>query len=234
MVAILVLLTVIVFLTADYFVQRSALRKALAEGKTAALPRRVTVRAPAELGQVPGGVFLGPGHAWVTLDPAGAVRVGTDRLATTLLGGVDRLETVPAGTHVHRGERLALLTKGERSVELRSPVDGLVTATNPELPVRPERLARHPFDSWLVTLAPEALAPALKRLFIAEEARAFMRRELSRLRDGLLMLTARLEPAPVTLPDGGLPVAGIAAELPEEAWHELAESFFDPAAEPSW
>src|SRR4030095_1549868 len=95
------------------------------------VPRLVSVLVPEDLTQVPAGVFVGPGHSWMELDPMGAVRVGVDRLPLSLLGGVEAIEALPVGTEVQHGEPLALLRRGERKLEGKSPVDGVITAANP-------------------------------------------------------------------------------------------------------
>ena len=231
MVAILVLLTIITCLTVDYLSERAALRRAALAGMpdTIPIPQPVSVRAPEDLSVVPAGVFVGPGHSWLELEPAGAVRLGMDRLPVTLLGGVDGIETVPAGTEVGYGDRVAVLRHGNRSVELRSPVEGVVTDTNPMVLSEPDRLAREPFGSgWLLSLRPRELGSALRRLFVAEEARTFLREEIANLREYLvgLSMAGRGSLATATLPDGGLPVEGLASRMTEEEWEEIKERFF--------
>lgn len=232
MVAILVLLTIITCLTIDYLAERAALRRAALAGVPMPgmefAPVPVSIRTPVDLTSVPDGVFLGPGHAWMELDPGGTVRVGADRIPLTLLGGVEAIETVSAGTEVHHGDRLALLRRGDRTVELKSPVDGVVQATNPVLAADPGRLAEEPFGAgWIMGLKPRELGSSLRRLFVAEEAREYLREELSRLRDFLVGLTmADRKLATATLPDGGLPVEGLAERLSDEEWRELVERFF--------
>jgi glycine cleavage system H protein len=230
MVVILVLLTILTFLTVDYFVERSALRRA----EAAAGPRRP--RAPArvqpppalpELAAIPAGLFVGPGHVWLELERGGGVRLGTDAFAPALLGSLDQVETVPVGGEVRRGERLALLRRGERAVEVRSPVDGLVAGVNRDLACAPGRLASDPYgEGWLVRVLPRGLGVALGGLAVGEEARDWLRREASRLRDRLVALAAGPAPALATAPDGGLPVEGVAALLDENSWRELEASVF--------
>jgi glycine cleavage system H lipoate-binding protein len=229
MVAILVLVTIITLLTVDYFAERAALRRAARSG-VPMTERRVSVRTPEDLTRVPAGVFVGPGHAWMELEPAGTVRVGVDRVPLSLLGGVETIEPVPVGTEVRQGDRLAVLHQGARDVEVKSPVDGVVTAVNPIAAANAARISGEPFGStgWLVSLAPRDLPAALRRLFVAEEARDFLRNELAHLRDFLvgLSLAGRGTLATATLPDGGLPVDGLAGRLSTEEWRELTERFF--------
>lgn len=230
MVAILVLLTIIVFLTVDYFVERARVRSAAAAPAVFARPR--SVRAPADVTALPAGVFAGPGHAWLELRPAGDVRLGADRVPLTLLGGVDAVELAPEGSVLHRGDPVAVLRKGGREIKLRTPVDGEVTAVNPAVEERPDALDEKPFGAgWLVRLAPSHLGESLKRLFVAEGAAEWMRRELSRLRDLLVGFGDRPALAAATLPDGGLPIEGLAAALSDDEWRTLTEALFDPAAD---
>jgi len=224
MVALLVLLTIIIFLTVDYFAQQAAARRAV---PAVAAPSPLAVRVPADLGSVPNGLFLGPGHAWVGLYPSGEVRVGADPLPLTLLGGLDAVTAISAGTEVRRGQPIARLTRGARSLELASPVDGVVVATNPDAESDPGVLAADPFGcGWIVTVRPRALGGALKGRFLAEEGAAWMRVELGRLRDFLVGLTGRAALAAPTLPDGGLPLAGVAEILDDGEWRELVARFF--------
>jgi glycine cleavage system H lipoate-binding protein len=237
MVAILVLLTIITCLTIDYFAERAKLRHAANTAMAGVpvpdyipAPQTISVRTPADLTRVPAGVFVGPGHAWMEMEPEGGVRLGVDRLPITLLGGIEEIDTVPAGTEVRQGDPLARLRHGERTIEVKSPVDGLVTEVNSGL--EPGRLAEEPFGSgWIVKLQPREIGAALRRLFVAEEARGFLRRELANLRDYLAGLSLAGHPsvagiATVTLPDGGVPAEGLAARMTDGEWRELVERFF--------
>lgn len=228
MVAILVLFTIITCLTIDYFAERAALRRRARAGPEKGF-NTVSVRMPDDLTRVPAGVFVAPGHAWMELEPTGVVRVGADRLPFALMDGAETIDTPPVGTEVHQGETIAVLHHGERTVEIKSPVDGVVAATNPLVAGNPARVGKEPFGAgWLVRLRPRNLSAALRRLFVAEEARTFLGGELAHLRDFLTGLTmaGRGSLAMATLPDGGLPVEGLAGRMPAAEWHELTERFF--------
>lgn len=228
MVAILVLFTIIICLTIDSFVERAALRRRARAGPEKGF-KPVSVRMPEDLTRVPAGIFVAPGHAWMELEPSGAVRVGADRLPFTLMDGAETIETPPVGTEVHQGEPVAVLRHGERTVEIKSPVDGVVAATNPLVAGNPARVGKEPFGAgWLVRMKPRNLGAALRRLFVAEEARTYLAGELSHLRDFLvgLSMAGRESLATATLPDGGLPVEGLAGRMPENEWRELTERFF--------
>lgn len=194
-------------------------------------PRKVEKAAreprlePAHVHQIPAGVFVGPGHAWLRLQPKGAVTLGAGRLPVLLLGGLDRVEASEPGTEVRRGEPLAVLHRNGRTVTLPSPVDGKVVEVNPRIGSDPTLSAEDPFgQGWLVRLSPKNLGAAVQSLFVAERAGAWMREELAQLRDLVVGLAAPSPQAQLT--DGGLPVTGLASRLPDEAWEELSERFF--------
>lgn len=194
-------------------------------------PRKVPKAAreprlePARVHQVPAGAFVGPGHAWLRLQPKGAVTLGAGHLPVLLLGGLDRVEAREPGTEVHRGEPLAVLHKNGRSINLPSPVDGKVLGVNPLIGSDPGQIAEDPFGhGWLVRLSPKNLGAAAHDMFVAERAGAWMRQELAKLRDLVVGLAA---PSPqVQLTDGGLPVVGLASQLTDDAWREVSDRLF--------
>ncbi|HSK77603.1 MAG TPA: hypothetical protein VLQ45_14220 [Thermoanaerobaculia bacterium] len=87
MVAILVLLTIITCLTIDYLSERAALRRAARSGEASPevrpVPEPPSVPAKAEL-KLPKGVFIGPAHIRMELDPGGAVLHHEEEVALDL------------------------------------------------------------------------------------------------------------------------------------------------------
>ncbi|MBC8329016.1 MAG: hypothetical protein H8E31_09745 [Planctomycetes bacterium] len=239
MFVLLVLLTFVAALTVDYLVQRSeARREALVMAsdpvvhpRAAVLPtpaqRRGAPRIADELSRLPAGLFLSPGHDWLQLESSGSIRLGTDRLALALLGGVDRLELLPAGSVVHQGDPLATLHFGSRSIVLRAPLEGVIDEVNTLVGADPQRLARDPFEEgWLYRLHARSLAEALRGMKVAEEATAWMGSELSRVRDFATGLGqgARVS---ATFRPGGSPVpVGIASDLGASDWKKLVDRFY--------
>ncbi len=195
------------------------------------------------LGQLPAGLFLAPGHDWLQVEQSGSVRLGTDRLALALLGGVDRLELLPAGSVVHPGDPLATLHFGERSIVLRAPIEGVIDEVNTLVGADPQRLARDPFEEgWLYRLHARSLAEALRGMKVAEEAAAWMGSEVARIRDfatglgqgGRVAATFRPGAAGATS-SGGAPTAetspamiplGLAKQLPARDWKRLVDRFY--------
>jgi glycine cleavage system H protein len=229
MVALFVLLTIIALLTIDYFVQRVELKKARSAAEIAPrVPAQASAaRSPIAIDRIPSGVFVDPGHVWVQLESSGALRVGADTIPTALLGRPDRIEVEREGTQVRRGDRIATLIRGARSLTLRAPVDGIVTRVNAEAQASPGRLQDDPFgQGWLLWLAPHDLAPALRRMFVAEEATAWAREQLRKLRDFMAAGSVDAQLVGATLQDGGAPIEGLADHLDDARWRQLVDEIF--------
>ncbi len=238
MVPLLVLSLIIVCLTIDSVVQRSARRACAAEvspapGAPDAPPVRRRVHGASRLEDLPRGVFVGRGHTWIQLEPSGSVRMGVDMLPLTLLGEVDSLEALPAGSAVRQGEAVATLRHGDRTVVLHSPVAGVVDRVNREVLAHPESLRERPDrPRWIVRIAPQRLARALQGMVVAEDAAAWMLQEDLRLRE-LVSRSPRTSRAPDADRRGeDVPLDGLAEHLDRDEWGALSAELFDSDALP--
>jgi glycine cleavage system H lipoate-binding protein len=232
-VVLLVLFAIISFLTIDYLVQRAERRKAggvAAEDGASppAGPRSLRRRSPRRLAdEVPGGVFVSPGHVWVSLESSGSLKLGVDRLLLGLLGGLDCVYVLPEGAEVKRGGPLMMLRCGQRALKVRSPVDGIVSKVNQQVRRNPGRVPADPFDKgWIYGVSPVRLSQALGGMVVAERATEWMGRELDRMRDLLVAGSSSGGFAPVTLADGGMLADDFASILRNDEWQELVGKFF--------
>ena len=254
MVALIVVLTIITFLTIDYLVQRAQLKAArstvaaAANSTLTAVAREIEGRKelamlPAiPIERIPRNVFVDLGHTWVEIEPKGLVKVGADWMPATLLGQAEKVVFAMAGSAVKRGDVIMRLRRHGRTIALRAPVDGVVEEVNGALVDNPAPITSDPFGTgWLYRIAPANLGSALRSMLIDDEAANWMHREVRRLRDALSTLSRRmalggqsglaaqlaLATAGPTLQDGGLPVQGLADQLDPESWNDLAHTFFE-------
>jgi glycine cleavage system H protein len=224
----LIALTIILtFLTLDYVVERAAqMRVAAAHRAAAAVPVRAPVPVESPMGELPPGLFVGPGHVWVRLAADGSVRVGADRLLLSLLGGLDAAYTLPEGASVREQGPLMMLRRGDRALKVRSPLEGRVTAVNPRVAEAPESVARDPFGEWIYELQPAPESQGVRGLPTGDEARSWMSREVGRLRERLSELLGGGALGEATMADGGAPSEAFAEHLGDREWEELLSSFF--------
>jgi glycine cleavage system H protein len=233
LVALFMIFIVLVFLSVDFFVQRTEFRRAMTAKETSP----VVVRSP-HLPALPEDVFLAPSHTWAKITEGGRLQVGVDAIAATLFGEPDRIETEASGARVSKGAPLLTLVRGSRRLTLASPVDGYVVRINGETMDQPWKLPDTPFGhGWVYEIQPERMGRALRDMYMEEEARSFVNDELRRLRDSISRVSrsrasdaspdaARLAAVGGTSLDGGLPFPMLASTLDDERWSTLVQDFF--------
>lgn len=227
MVALLVIVLILLALSFDLWVQRSAyaleVRRARAGGPD-------PLSLPPERRPAPSGLALDPRHLWLAPAGARAVRVGVDAFYPATLGRPDRVDLLEAGAPVSRGDVIATLERGGRRLFVRAPFDGRVRAVNRALGRTPGLVAEAPYDEgWLYRIDPTRPARPMLAARTGRAAHEWFEREGQRLKALLLSVTAPPDDAlGATALDGGVPVPGAYAALPDEAWRRLATALFEP------
>jgi glycine cleavage system H lipoate-binding protein len=201
MVALFVLATIVLFLTADLVIVLIRKRKESLSQAPAIEPASILVPH-----RVPAGMFLHPSHLWLTIDPRGRVRIGLDELAQRLLGPIEVVRFPSVGRRVSKGETLFSIQLGDTELPISSPVSGVLEATQ----VPPGTDAGTDPDRWLCAVQPDDLSSDMRPLRIAGDAAGWLAAEFARLREMLHGL--RLAPV-ATLPDGGEPAHGLVRVL---------------------
>lgn len=163
-------------------------------------------------------LWYAPTHTWLARRQGGTLAVGLDDLALRLMPSVTGLEVPRAGTPVKRGEPLATLFAGSRTLTIPSPVTGTVTGVNRAALRDPGLVKREGYGrGWVVSLAPadEAFA-ALPR---GERAERFMREESAR------WTRFMEEELGFAAADGGHLVAPAPSLVGEAGWKRLTAAF---------
>ena len=187
------------------------------QGGVAAVARAgvAPVARPSSWFEVPDGVRLHPGHAWVAASN-GAVAVGLDDFAHHLVGPLDRVILPRPGTALRQGHPAFSVVANDREVPVLSPLDGTVVAQNARAGEQPGALHEDPYGAgWLLKVVPTQPS-AFKQLLSGAAARAYVDACTS-------ALVGRHRPGHAALAaDGGVPVHGFARELDPAAWDALA------------
>ena len=227
MVAILIVLTIVGFVVADALIQRSKVRQArAAEPDRGQVGKSATPRYVFENLDLPQGVFVAPGHTWLSVDSSGTARVGLDDFAQRVIGRIDAVELPQVGTEVRRGDRLFAVRQGKRLAEFSSPVDAVVQSVNEVLTGNTEQLKANPFgQGWVCALNPSNLARDLKGLSIAEEAREWLGREVQRFLSFIVARPAEHMALGHVLQDGGELSVGLLEMLDDETWGQFNQRF---------
>ncbi len=201
-----VLITFLLIISISYF---------LRHGQPQPVKDQVLVAGPQpplmsrELGfDVPKGYCFHLGHAWALDEGRQNARVGLDSFAANLLGKVDRIEVAGLNRWVRQGQKICTITSGDLSVDLLSPLEGVVISVNQDVLKDPSLALREPYkDGWICVVKAPEMDTNLKNLVQGAMVGPWMQNALRRL----TAITAQLGPAMAQ--DGGLPVSGLLRQV---------------------
>jgi len=218
MTVLLVIVTFVVFLTIDFFLNRSRVEAMSSEALPVAAPILLEEEDILSGFQVPAGLKYHPGHTWLQRERKNVQRVGADEFAAILAGPVDRIELPKAGHWVRQGQKIVALYRGEEKIEMVSPVEGEVVEINAELLAKPGLLREDPYgNGWMMTVfSPDEEGPG-RNLLPANLLRSWMRDAA----DALFALQPQV--AGATAADGGRASKDATAGLEVEAWKRAAQ-----------
>ena len=173
--------------------------------------------------RVPEGVMLHPAHSWAGVDSTSNVTVGADDLAQRTLGTVDTIRLPKTGESVQQGAVLFEIAHQERTIEVRSPISGVVVSTNGRLADDPGLLNESPYDvGWAVKITPSNLEDETKHLFSRQRARVWFRNEVDRLMNAVMPNSLGTSLAH----DGGTLVGDFHDAIDDATWHRVNTTFF--------
>jgi glycine cleavage system H lipoate-binding protein len=144
--------------------------------------------------------------------------LGIDELVREIIPSVTSVELPRPGMVVTRGQPIAVLHAGRRSVRVEAPVNGMVIRANARIVGDPGLVKRDPYgEGWLFSLTP---ADAAYMTFPSEEeAGGWLRREAKRLEQ---FFETELGLAAA---DGGALLATPVSSLSEDGWKRLTRAF---------
>lgn len=177
---------------------------------------------------LPQGIFISRNHTWTHMLRSGNARVGIDNLLINLTGEVDVKMPVKQGTRVSKGEVLSVIEREGKRLTILSPVSGEITDINPALQSDPSLLQEDPYGKgWICAIRPTAWKAEITGFHLAEEATAWMKNEIERIRDFMAVTANKYNPASpaVALQDGGELAQYPLASLPKEAWDDFQAEF---------
>ena len=103
---------------------------------------------------VPEGYGFHLGHTWVRDEGQQNARIGIDGFAANLFGQVDSVEMADLNRWVRQGQKLCTVRKGAQSVEMLSPVEGVLVSVNHEVLKNPNLITEDPYkNGWLGVFA---------------------------------------------------------------------------------
>jgi glycine cleavage system H protein len=180
--------------------------------------------------RMPMGLFFSKNHTWAHLEKSGVAEVGIDEFLLHVTGEVKFTGLKEPGSSINRGDLMACIDQNGKILRVYSPVSGKITVTNRLLRKTPEVAIEDPYEKgWIYKISPSRWIEETESCFTSNEALAWMRIELQRLKDFLAGSGKEYSPqvSMVLLQDGGelcdRPLSG----LPDEVWQGFQKSFLD-------
>ena len=171
--------------------------------------------------EVPEGYCFHPGHTWVVDEGRQNARVGIDAFAGNLFGKIDSIELADLNRWVRQGQTLCTVTREGRSIDLLSPVEGVLISVNHEVLKNPNLVIDDPYkNGWLCVVKAPEMATNVKNLLQGPIVLPWMQNSLARMGAMVQQLT------PALAQDGGLPVKGLLFQVDAGVQQQLVKEFF--------
>ena len=160
------------------------------------------------------------GHTWVMKEGADDARIGVDKFVANLMGKIDHIDVCGANRWVRQGQKIVTLTSGGTSVDLLSPVEGVVTAVNDDVLRDPSLVTNDPYENgWIAMVKSPALKVNQRNLIQGSMVAPWMQNNAARL-------SAMISPSPALAQDGGTPISGLLPQLTPELRQKVVKEFF--------
>ena len=160
------------------------------------------------------------GHTWVMKEGADDARIGVDKFVANLMGKIDHIDVCGANRWVRQGQKIVTLTSGGTSVDLLSPVEGVVTAVNDDVLRDPSLVTNDPYENgWIALVKSPDLKVNQRNLIQGSMVAPWMQNNAARL-------SAMLSPSPALAQDGGTPISGLLPQLTPELRQKVVKEFF--------
>jgi glycine cleavage system H protein len=199
-----VLLTFLLIMVITYFIKgRDA---GVVAAKSLAAPLQPVMAR--EMGfDLPRGYFFHPGHTWALDEGHQNARIGLDSFAASLIGKPEHIEVAALNRWVRQGQKLWSLSYDGQTVDMLSPIEGVLVSVNQSVLSNPELAVTDPYkEGWVCVIKSPEINTNLKNLVQGPMVAPWMQGTLARLAS----MTAQ---AGAVMQDGGQPVAGLLKKL---------------------
>lgn len=179
MTVLLVLFFFAFFLLIDYFLSR---KNPMRVYRAPRLPQPALVPALINGFSLPRNLHYHLGHTWALSESPALVRVGMDDFAAKMIGKIDSIVLPQRNTWVRQGTKLATITRDGKTVELLSPVEGIVTEVNTDAIQNPEKTRKDPYNKgWLAVINSPDQKVSLRNILNGDTIRWWIEDAVNRL-----------------------------------------------------
>ncbi len=207
----------LLMLAVFYFRRRQAAQVATLMQNEPARAQPQAVSGP----ELPSGYYFHPGHTWMAEHGEATARVGMDGFVANFLGSVQHITVVGEQRWVRQGQKLMTVTGSCETIELLSPLEGVVAAVNPEVIKDPGLAVRDPYQQgWVCQIKSSEMETNQRNLMQGPLAARWMDNSFQQLKSMLA------EADPALAQDGGLPLPGAFHRLSPERRKQVVKEFF--------
>lgn len=194
------------------------------------LPRAIPLAEAAEA--PPSGIFLQPAFTWTRMRENGEIFLGLHPLLTSLLGIDFSLELLADDETVERGTSLLKLRRGDRELQVFSPVNGRIVEGNTDFSPLPEwKGTTMRGGSWIYRIRPLDVKGEVPHWLVGEDASNWAHQQYRAIRDFLFQTDIHHEVG-LAAADGGELPTGVLNQMDESVWGAFQETFLARNGEP--
>ncbi len=216
MVVLFVVLTIVLFITIDYFIQR---KKKIG---LASQPIPGTVSLSKVLSLVPNGVFVQPSFTWSKLLDSGNLMLGIHPILMGLVGDPDEIELLHQGQDIKKGQSMVRIRKGDKVLTVSSPVDGTITGLNGQ--VVEDATMDNMSRNWIYSIRPVNVSSEVSKWFVAEKAKSWIYERYNQMGKFFREALPKSDLG-ITMADGGDLPFGILSQFDENTWKKFEKQF---------
>ncbi len=216
MVALFVAITFILFIAVDILVLKVQRKKhpALSNSDFSVFNKR-SFHLPADM-------LLSKGHTWVKILKEGIAEIGIDDFIIKALGKLSVINLAKEGTEVKAGDIILQAVVDKKSINFRSPVNGLIKNANSTLI---GRTLDNPYSNWGIKIIPAGFEKDRTNLLEGKQLADFIKNEVIRLKDFLSLHSPKEGLVGVTMHDGGNIVEGAVSNIDEKGLEDFEKEF---------
>jgi len=180
--------------------------------------------------RIPKGLFYSKNHTWAHLLKSGDAKIGLDDFLLHITGEVRVANLKNPGDLMRKGDLMAEVVQNGKVLKINSPLSGKIVDSNFSVRDNPGIINIDPYgEGWIYKILPDRWVEETSSYYLAEEAVAWSKRELERLRDFLAESMNKYSPetSMLILQDGGELCDKPLSELPAEVWQDFQKSFLN-------
>lgn len=180
--------------------------------------------------RIPQGLFYHKNHTWTHLQKSGNAIVGLDDLLVHLTGNIELSNFRVPGERVSKGDFIAMINQNGKHLQIASPISGEIQSVNELLNNNSGVINDDPYGKgWIYKIKPDKWIEETRRCFMADEAIAWSKNELTRFKDFIARSNEKYSPetASIVMQEGGELVDHPLSALPNEFWQDFQSQFLN-------